>query len=378
LEAKKLGYHVPEALLSSWEKYQKTKAMKWTDDGNRSQFIQAYRLYTLALYGNPKLSAMNRLRQVKNLNEDARWRLAAAYEMSGKHMIALDLTKQLSPKVSPYIELSNTFGSSVRDEAMILESFVLMDNQQSAFEVLRNMATELGKDQWMSTQTTAYALISIGEYITRYGVSDNLSATYSLNGKEAVSVTTDKAVLQIPLDNIESKNNVIEVNNKSEAMIFTRIVREGVPSPGSENASASKLGISVSFMTLDGKIINPAVIEQGSDFICEVRVFHNSFEYRLDEIALTQIFPSGWEIVNSRMFSTQLGENSVSNYQDIRDDRIYTYFDIMKGKSKTFRVMLNASYAGKFYMPAMNAEAMYNNSIHARNKGRWVEVVQPD
>ena len=68
------------------------------------------------------------------------------------------------------------------------------------------------------------------------------------------------------------------------------------------------------------------------------------------------------------------GENDQPQYQDIRDDRVYTYFDLQANKRKTFRVMLNASYAGRFYLPAIYCEAMYDNTINARKPGKWVEV----
>ena len=181
IEAKRRGYDVPDAVLSGWQKYQKTKAMKWTNDGTRSQLIQAYRLYGLALYGKPVMSAMNRLRQSENLTEDAAWRLAATYEICGKHRVAEDLIEGLQVNVNPYTELSYTFGSSLRDEAMILETFVLMDDQQAAFEVLMNMSKILGSDRWLSTQTTAYALLATGMYLDKYGVDDELSVSYSLN-----------------------------------------------------------------------------------------------------------------------------------------------------------------------------------------------------
>ena len=35
-----------------------------------------------------------------------------------------------------------------------------------------------------------------------------------------------------------------------------------------------------------------------------------------------------------------------ATYQDIRDDRVYTYFDLAAGQTKSFRVMLTATYAG--------------------------------
>ena len=39
--------------------------------------------------------------------------------------------------------------------------------------------------------------------------------------------------------------------------------------------------------------------------------------------------------------------------------------------------MLNAAYQGRFYLPAVSCEAMYDNSIFARVPGQWVEVVKP-
>jgi len=47
-------------------------------------FQQAYRLYTLALAGQPNLGAMNRLREMKGLSDVARWRLASAYMLAGQ------------------------------------------------------------------------------------------------------------------------------------------------------------------------------------------------------------------------------------------------------------------------------------------------------
>jgi uncharacterized protein YfaS (alpha-2-macroglobulin family) len=377
LEAKAQGYEIPEVVLSNWLKYQKNKAMKWTDDGTRSQFIQSYRLYTLALAGKPVLSAMNRLLQAEKLSDDAAWRLAAAYKLSGKQRVAEQLIDGLPVNVNPYSELSFTYGSALRDEAMILETFVLLDRKAEAFEVLRSMSKTLGSDQWLSTQTTAYALLATGMYYDQYGVSDEIKVNYQLNGNTKQSVSTSSAVLSISMADIETSGNVLKLENLTESMLYTRIVQEGIPKAGSENASQNKLAISVNFYDLDGNVIQTNRIEQGTDFVCVVKISHQGFESYFDELALTQIFPSGWEIINSRMYATEFGDNSPSDYQDIRDDRIYTYFGLSKGKTYTYRVMLNASYAGKYYLPAFNVEAMYDKSIHARNKGKWVEVVLP-
>ena len=95
------------------------------------------------------------------------------------------------------------------------------------------------------------------------------------------------------------------------------------------------------------------------------------------EMALTQIFPSGWEIINTRFGDVdEVVKTDVPTYQDIRDDRVYTYFNLDRNKSKTFSITMNAAYVGKYYLPTVNCEAMYDDRIHARKPGQWVEVVK--
>ncbi len=64
------------------------------------------------------------------------------------------------------------------------------------------------------------------------------------------------------------------------------------------------------------------------------------------------------------------------DYQDYRDDRVHTYFDIKSGQTKTFTFLVNASYAGDFTLPALNCEAMYDNNYSSRTEGTWVEVTK--
>ena len=93
-------------------------------------------------------------------------------------------------------------------------------------------------------------------------------------------------------------------------------------------------------------------------------------------MALSEIFPSGWEIVNTRF--TDFGNFAQNNvtHTDLRDDRANFYFDFRLGETKTFRILLNASYLGTYYLPGVQVEAMYDSDYIARTKGQWVKVVQ--
>jgi hypothetical protein len=95
-------------------------------------------------------------------------------------------------------------------------------------------------------------------------------------------------------------------------------------------------------------------------------------------MALRQIFPSGWEIANTRLDKEGVSgqENNNFTYQDIRDDRVLTFFDMTYSGSKTYVVHLNASYVGRFYFPGTLCEAMYEPGVNAFMPGKWVEVVK--
>ena len=123
--------------------------------------------------------------------------------------------------------------------------------------------------------------------------------------------------------------------------------------------------------------MDPSKLEQGTEFIATVTVTNPGLRGQYKNMALNHIFPSGWEINNLRLDSAEDRlKADVPTYQDIRDDRVYTYFDLAAGQRKTFKILLTASYAGSYYMPAVTCEAMYDHSIYARKKGQVVEVIK--
>jgi alpha-2-macroglobulin len=168
------------------------------------------------------------------------------------------------------------------------------------------------------------------------------------------------------------------VSNTGKTPVFARLILRGQPSVGQANEQvvASNLNMNIQYKTLKGEPLDVRNIRQGTDFVAEVTVTNvGSLGKNYKEMALSQVFPSGWEILNSRMEKVQGYTNtSIPRYQDIRDDRVNTFFDLPAGKSHTYRVQLNAAYVGRYYLPNQLCEAMYDNSITARQPGTWVAV----
>ena len=67
---------------------------------------------------------MNRLRTQKDLDQAAAWMLAAAYALGNRNDAANEIIQKLTTEVKPYQEMSYTYGSDLRDKALILETFL--------------------------------------------------------------------------------------------------------------------------------------------------------------------------------------------------------------------------------------------------------------
>ncbi len=381
LEAKALGYKVPDAMIDRFVKFQTAEAKRWNPDNRGAEYSwieldQSYRLYTLALAKKPETGAMNRMRELKNLSPESRWRLAAAYALNGKTDIGKEIAKALPTTGKVYSYWGHSYGSQLRDEAMILETQVLLGDLTAAAANLRHVAESLANESWYSTQTTAYSLLAIGKFAGKSKVGDDFKFSYDLGDGKVVNAGSNTPVFQIsvPLNGTEK---TLKVNNSGAGILYARLISTGQPLVGDATATSNNLKIEVNYTTPSGQKLNPAAIPQGTDFIAEVVVTHpGTRAMNFEEMALTQIFPSGWEIINARLHNmAEFSNTNVPKYQDIRDDRVLTYFDIPRSARQVYRVRLNAAYQGRYYLPTVGCEAMYDNTISASRPGMWVEVV---
>jgi uncharacterized protein YfaS (alpha-2-macroglobulin family) len=374
IEAEKLGFVLPLTFKSNWIKYQKEAARSWRPSYKtyNSDLAQAYRLYTLALAGSPDLGAMNRLKEFSEISNEAKWRLAAAYALAGQTEASKAISKSANiefqaPRYNYY-----TYGSIDRNRAMALETMVLTKDSRMQ-ELSKTLAKDLSSSRWMSTQTTAYSLLAMAKMVKENG-GKSLDLEYTINGKTE-SINTKSAIAQRALK-VKNGNNTLSFKNKQGNVVYVRVINSGKLPLGEELVEQRGLSTSVVYKDLKGNDINIENLKQGQDFVATVTVSNLKNE-RVTDVALTQIFPSGWEIVNTRF--TDFGSNTTSDarFTDIRDDRVNFYFDLnKKGKygTNTFNVMLNASYLGTYYLPGVQAEAMYDNEFLVRTKGKWVTV----
>ena len=178
------------------------------------------------------------------------------------------------------------------------------------------------------------------------------------------------------------------VKNNAEGIMFARLSVEGILLENKQTTDNNVLEMDIVYKDMKGNKINHRNIPQGTDFKAYVTVRNQSETVYQQDLALNQMFPSGWEIRNTRMEQgASVHDIDKPDYQDIRDDRVYSYFNLSRysqyyghnsSSKKTFVILLNAAYVGEYYAPMVQASAMYDNRVFARNAGEWVKVVKDD
>ena len=382
--AQEKGYAVHPNVLNKWKRFQRAAAQNWRmpqEASNwqiwQSELQQAFRLYTLALAGAPEYGAMNRMKEQPGLSIQAKWRLAAAYALTGKMKPAGELVYNAETTVIPYSSMNLIYGSSDRDEAMILETLILMKRDRDALQQAKKVSQNLAQENWFSTQSTAFALMAMGRLAKQ--LSGTLDFTWSWNGKQQPAVKSAKAVFEKEIAT-SPKSGTVSVKNKGKGALSVDLITRTQLLNDTLPAIADNIRLDVKYTDMAGSPISVEDIRQGTDFMSAVTLSNISGTSDYSNLALTHIIPSGWEIYNERMIVPEASSSNSNEantpessadkytYKDIRDDRVLTYFDLRRGESKTFTVRLQATYAGNFILPAIQCEAMYDAVVQARTK----------
>ena len=379
LEAEKKGYLVPEGMKRNALNDLSRIARNWKPEASYSaeseEMTQAYRLFVLALGQVAEVGAMNRLKESKTLMSMSRYLLAAGYALVGRPDVSKELVVKTTALTTACSGYDQTFGSDLRDISIRLMTFCLLGDGKEAALLTNEISKTLASDDWLSTQSTAFSLVALSDYMEKYKMSGLMDFSYAVDGKTKKVSTTRNIWTETLLDKAASSAS-LELKNTGKSTLFARLVAEGIPAEGKEEAYANGLTLAVSYMDHDGHPVNTSALQQGTNFMAVVTVA-NSSPRGYSHLVLTEVFPAGWEILNTRFLTGDTVDNRVTgvNYQDIRDDRAYSYIDYLPaGKQVTVRINLCAVYPGRFYLPPVYCEAMYDHLVRANTEGKMVTV----
>lgn len=373
------GYYVPESLYKNWIKF----AKEMTRDKDISNDLKAYTLYVLALAQQPEVGELNYIydNNFKDLSLIGKWYIAGAYEYIGEHETAKKIAGSLSKNVTENRkkDVYYDFGSDMKNKAVILDIYYEIFNEVDK-DLYSDIVTNLQSDNWLSTQSIGYSMLVLGN-LNEGTKGKPVKGTVIING-QSTNFDKEDGKYQLSLD---SSVHSIAVRGNN---LYVNRFWEGIPVKYNRDTEFNNMILERKFYAENGEEIDVKSLQAGTTFYMELKVLPEKDEdsyFNVENVALTQILPSGWEIENIRALGIEypqwiediIGGNSM-DYEDIRDDRVNFFFNFNNygsaKKGQSFFVKLNAVTKGEFNLPGAVAQAMYDGDYNAYLKGFEVEV----
>ena len=340
---------------------------------------QAFRLFVLAKAGYPAKSAMNRfVSSSKSKNPLTWWLLAGSFQLSGYDSKAKEyITKAESLQISNAQSSDyDTFGDQGRDMAIVVEVLSYFGSEKPKFEKYYDQMVEtLNKMSWASTQTKGFAFIGAYKYFGK-AVNANSKVEYTVAGLTGGQKTFSHTISEPKVIAIAKSDfgKSITIQNKGKGNIFVYQTERFIDNNVVKPAAASNLGIKVDYYNSTKKQAGISSMKLGDDVVINITV-SNPSALEVNDLALNLNMPSGWELLNPRLYETSTSNDTQQfDYQDFRDDRVYTFFGLKPGGRQTFTFKAKAGFTGDFYLPSVSCENMYDGNMYAKTATGRVNI----
>lgn len=429
LDAQKKGYPVSEARIKDAVEYIESQLANVyeqgrTPDGWYGGTAEPYLQFVLALGGKGRKARIQQLieklaatpiTKIDTEDREHEYLLKAALYLAGDRRYERDLK---SPDVTPIgKERFNywSFYSDRRRRAMMLTVFQDLFGKDPAGETLANLVAEGlrgHRSSWYTTQELVWGTIGLGK---RIGDRSPIVGTPVLTSadKKLAPQSTGKAgdVTWALARASERRSLTLTVPAGQKGKLYLILGSEGVRAdPKEVPLGGNGLSIERRVLDTDGDAVELAdgSIDLGDLVVVELTV-KNELDEAVTNIAVVDRFPAGWEIENPRLGR---GKSAITgggdhgddddddadkredksgtkpwelDYLNLRDDRIEAFGRLEAKEKRSIRYLLRAVTAGRFTMPTVSAEAMYDPELWARGasapvviSGPWADETPPE
>lgn len=397
LDAREAGFEVPERNLEDAIDWLERTAQGKADardpyHAGVSPGGAAYVHYVLALAGRPQTAAMQTLLATMGDPTDgptaeARYLLQAGLYLAGDRRHEAALRRLDTSPISERRRNDWTFYSDLRRRGFMLGVYADLFGSDGADGLASRVADALGErgPRRVTTQDVAWGLTGLGK------VLDDLPQDYTVRLRhrgtpvkpDEVSAGTGTDALTWTLWRGSELGDLdLRVEKKGSGKLYAVINSEGVRQGASWSTGGRSLSVRRAFLDHEGDPVDLARVELG-DLVYVRTTLSNTSRERIQNIALVDRVPAGWEIENPRLGAStgapwiDDGRSWGADNLNVRDDRLEVFGTLDGGASVEVVYAVRAVTAGTFSLPPVNAEAMYDPDVWAREAGDVVVIGGP-
>jgi uncharacterized protein YfaS (alpha-2-macroglobulin family) len=404
LDAKDRGYAVPddrlkevlgwiERRVAQYERGQKIVHEPWNHYDEQSE---AYLHYVLARARKGRKARILHLIEhtpAVPTGEQAEdlYMLKAALYIAGDHRYEKDLKAvDTSPIVDVRIN-SWSFYSDRRRRGLMLSIFVDLFKTDPAGEPLAQRVAEmLGGQQgyyyYYNTQELVWGVSGLGKWVTGMGAKGTPAGTLvadgvTINPRAAKHKTSDKAWSLIRA----SEYHQLTLDVPAQAAGSWLVISSDGVRPGSDyKTGGNGMSVTRTYKDPGGNTIDPAAgqLKLGDLVFVQIQLANTSSVY-IQNVALVDRLPAGFEVENPRLGRSTKADwikdddQWATEFMNLRDDRLEAFGTLAPKSSRTITYTVRAVTSGTFAIPPVEAEAMYDATLWARDKGGTAVIGGP-
>jgi len=398
LDAQKLRYPVPQEAVDdalSWMENQVNNYYAAGRDDWYSSNGEPYMHYVLALAGRAKKgriqTLLGQLGEGQNGEEREQvFLLRAALYLAGDHRYESQLRNPDLTTVADVRRNGWSFYSDRRRRGMMLAVAIDLFGRDPGLEPLANLVAGSLRAQpsrWYTTQELVWGITGLGKFVD-VGAREFEPPVLRAGGKRiAPEVVPDREKtpdLTWQLARASEYESVtMNVPKKGEGKLFLILSSEGVRAEPDWRTGGAGLSVARRYLDSRGQPLEGGSLKLGELVYVELEL-RNTTGDRIANVALVDRIPAGWEIENPRLGrggqtldwvdTDRLWE---ADHLDLRDDRLEIFGHLDRGESRKVVYAVRAVSAGSFNVPPVEAEAMYEPRIWAREMGRKAEIRGP-
>ena len=351
--ARDMGFAVPNEMLSRGIDYLRTYAGQTiTDDA--SARATAYAIYTVSINDYVTTNYIDTFTQYANENIPE-WEsglmgayIASSYKILKQDDIAYDLIEKYAISDHPQFEYFNMYDNNVANDAMY---YYLMARHFTPKNITESNAI------WNYVSSGNYdaytsAIVVMG--LTTAPDTDSISEIGITTNSDTATITTESEsgiIATIPSDATELELKCPSCSTDSP--LFYTIYQAGYPTHTSPTSDG--LEISRKYYDANGNQITSATV--GDTITVKISARTRGDTKHADNVVIVDLLPGGFTPTPDSITGDM-------EFSESREDRVLIYTDLDR-TTHEFTYTVTAGAIGKFTIPAITAESMYNSAIRA-------------
>ncbi|GAB2198105.1 alpha-2-macroglobulin [Sessilibacter sp. MAH4] len=380
LEAKELGFAVPNDILERLESYLTFYVGQQSSDLEQAR-VRANAIYLLTRMGKVTTNYLVELQEYLEKNYAKTWRkdLTASY-MAATYLL-LKQNDQAEQLIDSYVVAASNnniygdFDSALTQNAQhiyLLARHFELKAKALNFSVISEFINPIFEGRY-NTIAASYSVLALSAYAS---VTENAEVDAAIEfmaqSNSGQQVLTRESA---PFAQANYDTDTTAITVKGEDGLYYVNVQTGFDHQSPTSAVKEGVEVTRTFYDKTGKAID--TIKQGAelDVVIRVRALNNK---TLSNIAVIDLLPGGFEVVrnsinNAQTYNSDLAFNNI-DYVDVREDRV-VYYGRFNSAITELKYKVKATAAGTFTVPSTTAESMYDRSVKAISESRNFKVL---